>query len=105
MMKSEIINNIQHQIKPHLNQNQYIQQNRILKNEFKDIQITTTKNTENLNNKELLTLFLKAKKKQKDAHQKPYNTTKKYLKKYWKLSTKEYSEQKKALKITYDTCE
>ena len=31
MMKSEIINNIQHQIKPHQNQNQYIQLNRILK--------------------------------------------------------------------------
>ncbi|MBR0270532.1 MAG: tyrosine-type recombinase/integrase [Methanobrevibacter sp.] len=61
-MKNEIINSIQHQIKPHLNQNQYIQLNRILKNEFKDIQITTTKNTQHLNNKELLTLFLKAKK-------------------------------------------
>ena len=61
-MKNELIDDIQIQIKPYLNQNQYLKLTKILIDEFENIEIINRNiNLINLNNEELLTMFLSAK--------------------------------------------
>ena len=61
-MKNELIGDIQIQIKPYLNQNQYLKLTKILIEEFENIEIINRNiNLINLNNEELLTMFLSAK--------------------------------------------
>ena len=61
-MKNELIDDIQIQIKPYLNQNQYLKLTKILIEEFENIEIINRNiNLINLNNEELLTMFLSAK--------------------------------------------
>ena len=63
MIKKEIIKNIQKQMKPLLNQNQYLQLTQTLKKELQHIELTPQNhnNTTILNNQTLLQLFLSAK--------------------------------------------
>lgn len=61
-MKNELIDDIQIQIKPYLNQNQYLKLTKILIDEFENIEIINRNiNLINLNNEELLNMFLSAK--------------------------------------------
>ena len=61
-MKNELIDDIQIQIKPYLNQNQYLKLTKILLDEFENIEIINRNiNLINLNNEELLNMFLSAK--------------------------------------------
>ena len=61
-MKNELIDDIQIQIKPYLNQNQYLKLTKILIDEFENIEIINRNiNMVNLNNEELLNMFLSAK--------------------------------------------
>ncbi len=61
-MKNELIDDIQIQIKPYLNQNQYLKLTKILIDEFENVEIINRNiNMVNLNNEELLNMFLSAK--------------------------------------------
>ena len=61
-MKNELIDDIQIQIKHYLNQNQYLKLTKILIDEFENIEIINRNiNLINLNNEELLNMFLSAK--------------------------------------------
>ena len=61
-MKNELIDDIQIQIRPYLNQNQYLKLTKILIDEFENVEIINRNiNLINLNNEELLNMFLSAK--------------------------------------------
>ena len=61
MIKNEIINNIQTQMKPLLNQNQYINLTQTLKKELEPLEITQPQKNIIIDNKTLLELFLNSK--------------------------------------------
>lgn len=62
LMKTKIISNIQNQMKPFLNQSQYIKLTNVLLNTLKDIEIIDKNNDLNqMDNHKLLNLFLSAK--------------------------------------------
>ena len=61
-MKNNLIADIQFQIKPYLNQNQYLKLTQVLIDHFEDIEIIyRNKDLIKLNNEELLNRFLSAK--------------------------------------------
>lgn len=61
-MKSELISKIQSKMKPYLNQGAFLRLTRVLQEEFENIEIVGGGNIIDLNNDELLEVFLSAKK-------------------------------------------
>ena len=61
-MKSEVIAQIQNRMKPYLNQGTYLRLTKVLMEVFNEIEIVDQKKITELNNYELLELFLSAKK-------------------------------------------